>query len=64
MAWSAQADGKREPTLPSTPDGKINVRQLVRDLGLRETLEQHFYRKPDLAGPVKRRWSRSGGPEL
>ncbi len=28
------------------------MRQLVRDLGLRETLEQHFFRKPELAGPV------------
>lgn len=32
-------DGDREPTLPVTGGGKINVRQLVRDLGLRETLE-------------------------
>ncbi|MBX9827484.1 MAG: hypothetical protein K2Y27_21130 [Xanthobacteraceae bacterium] len=52
LAWSAQPEDSREPTLPSTPEGKINVRQLVRDLGLRETLEQHFFRKPELAGPV------------
>jgi hypothetical protein len=51
-AWSAQPDGDREATLPVTGDGKVNVRQLVRDIGLRETLEQHFYRKPELAGPV------------
>lgn len=52
LAWSAQAENSRRPTLPLTPDGKVNVRQLVRDLGLRETLEQHFFRKPELAGPV------------
>jgi hypothetical protein len=51
-AWLAQPDSDRQATLPVTGDGKVNVRQLVRDLGLRETLEQHFYRKPELAGPV------------
>jgi hypothetical protein len=50
--WSAQPEDRRHPTLPTTGDGKVNVRQLVRDIGLRETLEQHFYRKPELAGPV------------
>lgn len=51
-AWTAQPRDERQPTLPLTPDGKVNVRQLVRDMKLRETLEQHFYRKPELAGPV------------
>jgi hypothetical protein len=50
--WSLQPEDDRHPTLPVTVDGKVNVRQLVRNLGLSETLEQHFYRKPDLAGPV------------
>jgi hypothetical protein len=50
-AWSAQPEDDRVPTLPLVGD-KVNVRALVRDLGLRETLEQHFYRKPELAGPV------------
>jgi hypothetical protein len=52
LAWSAPPDEDRRPTLPLTADGKVNVRQLVRDLGLRGTLEQHFYRKPEIAGPV------------
>lgn len=52
LAWSAQPASDRAPTLPLTSEGKVNVRQLVRDLGLRETLEQHFFRKPELAGPV------------
>jgi hypothetical protein len=50
--WMAQPEYQRKPTLPLTPDGKVNVRQIVRDAGLRETQEQHFYRKPELAGPV------------
>jgi hypothetical protein len=52
LEWSAQPENDRVSTLPLTPEGKVNVRQLVRDLGLRETLEQHFFRKPELAGPV------------
>jgi hypothetical protein len=52
LAWSSQPEHDRAPTLPLTLEGKVNVRQLVRDLGLRESLEQHFFRKPELAGPV------------
>jgi hypothetical protein len=52
IAWTTQPEEDRQPTLPLTPAGKVNVRQLVRDLGLKETLEQHFYRKSELAGPV------------
>lgn len=51
-AWSAQPGDDRVPTLPLTNDGKVNVRQLMRDLGLRESQDQHFYKKPELAGPV------------
>lgn len=51
-AWEAQAEDRRRPTLPVTPDGKVNVRQLVRDLGLRETQEQHFFKHPELASLV------------
>lgn len=51
-AWAHQPEHDRSPTLPVTPDGKVNVRALVRNLGLKETDEQHFYRKPELSGPV------------
>lgn len=50
--WALQADQDRVPTLPTTPDGKVNVRALVRELGLKETDEQHFYRKTELSAPV------------
>ena len=39
----------RMPSLPTTPDGKVNVRALVRDAGLKATHEQHFYRSVELA---------------
>jgi hypothetical protein len=66
-AWQASPAARRAPTLPHLPDGKVNVRQLVRSLIerdqadslkvgratlLRESHEQHFFNKRDLAGPV------------
>ncbi|MFM2044141.1 MAG: hypothetical protein RLY86_2717 [Pseudomonadota bacterium] len=38
----------REPTLPATPDGKVNVRALTLALGLKVTQEQHFHKSPEL----------------
>jgi hypothetical protein len=38
----------REPTLPSNPDGRVNVRALILALGLKLTQEQHFYESPEL----------------
>jgi hypothetical protein len=45
------------PTLPSTGEGKVNVRQIVRDLmrldpAILESHEQHFFRKKELYEPV------------
>ncbi len=51
-AWADQPQRDRRPTLPLTTSGKINVRQLVRNLGLPQNQEQHFYEKPELAGPI------------
>lgn len=39
----------REPSLPATPDRKVNVRAVVRDAGLKPSQEQHFYRSVELA---------------
>ncbi|KZC01071.1 hypothetical protein AU375_02689 [Methylobacterium radiotolerans] len=65
--WQATPAARRVPTLPHLPDGKVNVRQLVRDLIEREAAEveaagpgarvleshqQHFFTKPELSGPV------------
>ncbi|MFC6738608.1 hypothetical protein [Methylobacterium tardum] len=37
--WQATPAAQRVPTLPHLPDGKVNVRQLVRDLIDREAAE-------------------------
>lgn len=39
----------RKPSLPATPDRKVNVRAVVRDAGLKPSQEQHFYRSIELA---------------
>ncbi|AMK11248.1 hypothetical protein [Pseudodesulfovibrio indicus] len=52
QSWEAQPEGLRQPTLPITPDGKVNVRGIAKAIGLRQSQEQHFFRKPELASPV------------
>lgn len=55
-----QTGSKRSPTLPTTGDNKVNVRQLVLDLMLepggkgviRESHQQHFFNKEELANAV------------
>lgn len=49
--WWEQS-GERTPTLPTTTDGKVNVRQLVEDLELKSTYAQHFFNKKELADLV------------
>lgn len=51
-AWAALPEDAKRPTLPTTPDRKVNVRQLVKDLGLHASAAQHFFNKPALAKPV------------
>jgi hypothetical protein len=46
--WNAMPGDDRQPTLPETPDGKINVRGVTQALGLRRTHEQHFFRHAEL----------------
>lgn len=48
--------GSQAPTLPGTK-GKVNVRQVVRELAERDgnvklTHEQHLFNKPELRGPI------------
>jgi hypothetical protein len=46
--WSAQPERRRQPTLPATGEGKINVRELTLALGLRRSQEQHFFNHAEL----------------
>jgi hypothetical protein len=50
--WRAQPAGNRHPTLPITVDGKVNVRDLTRALGLKVSQEQHFYKHAELTQAV------------
>lgn len=49
-AWTA--NGQLEPTLPSTPDGKVNVRGIVRALALPPHHDQHFFKHPEIRSAV------------
>ncbi|MEO9632588.1 MAG: hypothetical protein ABJG14_19340 [Sulfitobacter sp.] len=46
--WEGVPSFQRKPTLPTTRDGKVNVRRLVKELGLRSSQEQHFFNKKEL----------------
>jgi hypothetical protein len=50
--WEAQPEDNRHPTLPSTVDGKVNVRDITKAIGLRQSQEQHFFKKPEIASLV------------
>ena len=50
--WQAQPAEKRTPTLPSTKDGKVNVRDLTIALGLKRHQEQHFFKHAELRTAV------------
>lgn len=47
-AWFDQPEYRREPTLPSTDAGKINVRELTLILGLKRSQAQHFFNHAEL----------------
>lgn len=47
-AWVTQPEGQRVPNLPSTNDGKINIRDLTTALGLKRSQCQHFFNHSEL----------------
>jgi hypothetical protein len=50
--WQALPEKVRRPNLPSTNDGKVNVREVTYALGLRRSQEQHFYNHDELRALV------------
>lgn len=46
--WELQTEGCRTPTLPHDK-GQVNVRAITKALGLRQSQEQHFFKKRELA---------------
>lgn len=50
--WEAQSADRRVPTLPSTKEGKVNVREVALALGLKRSQEQHFFKHVELRAAV------------
>jgi len=46
--YLAQGDLDRQPTMPSTPDGKVNVRAVASDIGLTVNQEKYLYERKEL----------------
>jgi len=51
-AWDAADPNARVPTLPATPDGKVSVDGLVRELGCNPNWNQHFFKKREVMDAV------------
>jgi uncharacterized coiled-coil protein SlyX len=44
--------GERRPTLPVTPDGKVNVRAVAVGAGIDLAREQHLFKRPELRSAI------------
>lgn len=51
-AYLATPEQQRAPTLPSTPDGKINVRALAQAIDLKQTQEKYLYERQELTSLI------------
>lgn len=49
VAYQAQPEGQRVPTLPATPDGKVNVRAVSQAIDLKVTQEKYLYERDELS---------------
>lgn len=52
VAFLATAEPQRAPTLPSTSDGKVNVRVLALAIGLKQTQEKYLYERQELTSLI------------
>jgi hypothetical protein len=52
LAWARQPEGHRVATLPSTSDGKVNVRAITLAIGRPQSQEQHLFKRPELRGTI------------
>jgi hypothetical protein len=51
-AFLAMPEEQRSPTLPATPDGKVNVRALAQAIDLKQTQEKYLYERMELASLI------------
>ncbi|ANB71149.1 hypothetical protein BCh11DRAFT_04145 [Burkholderia sp. Ch1-1] len=47
--YLAQPVDSRSPTVPATPDGKVNVRAIAAAIGLKTTQEKYLYEREELS---------------
>ena len=47
-AYLAQPENTRQPTLPMTPDGKVNVRAVAQAIDLMPTQEKYLFERDEL----------------
>jgi hypothetical protein len=45
-------EAQRTPTLPATPDGKVNVRALAQAIDLKQTQEKYLYERQELTSLI------------
>jgi uncharacterized coiled-coil protein SlyX len=50
--WLAQPEGSREPTLPTTKDGKVCALAVARESDIGENRVQHLHKRPELRSAV------------
>lgn len=51
-AYLAQPEALRQPTLPMTPDGKVNVRALAQAIDLKPTQEKYLFEREELTNLI------------
>jgi len=49
VAYQAQPNEQKAPTLPATPDGKVNVRAVAQAIDLKVTQEKYLYERDELS---------------
>ncbi|WP_180126881.1 hypothetical protein [Rhodoferax sp. BLA1] len=52
VAFLAVPEEQRAPTLPATPDGKVNVRALAQAIDLKQTQEKYLYERLELTSLI------------
>jgi uncharacterized coiled-coil protein SlyX len=50
--WLALPEADRGPTLPATPDGKVNVRAVAEESGIGLARVQHLFKREELRSAV------------
>jgi hypothetical protein len=52
LAFLSMPEAQRVPTLPATPDGKVNVRALGQAIELKQTQEKYLYERSELTSLI------------